>query len=181
MREQSKSYFYGIDLIRFAAAASVMVYHFTWLTPGLGGMMPFGWIGVQVFFVISGLVIANTAYKSTAKAFLVSRFLRLYPAAWCVTAIVGLGFIALGRLHWEIILGLISGIILISRIHLLSSSFWTLPVEICFYLFIYLLIRSGRFDRNVRFLPMVLILWSVPYTIISVLHLYGFSHLTYVD
>ena len=50
--------------------------------------MPFGWIGVQIFFVISGIVIANSAQSATPFRFAVSRFLRLYPAAWIAAAII---------------------------------------------------------------------------------------------
>src|SRR5712675_1260110 len=47
----------------------------------------FGWVGVEIFFVISGFVIANSASKSSATEFLVGRALRLYPAVWvCATA-----------------------------------------------------------------------------------------------
>ena len=47
----------------------------------------FGWVGVEVFFVISGFVIANSASKTSPIEFLISRALRLYPAVWvCSTA-----------------------------------------------------------------------------------------------
>jgi peptidoglycan/LPS O-acetylase OafA/YrhL len=42
----------------------------------------FGWVGVEIFFVISGFVIANSASKSSPKEFLFGRALRLYPAVW---------------------------------------------------------------------------------------------------
>ena len=80
-------YIYGIDLIRFACAFGVAAFHLTWKTPETAWWMPVGWVGVQVFFVISGLVIANSAHGATPRQFLTSRFLRLYPAAWCAAAI----------------------------------------------------------------------------------------------
>ncbi|WP_368735457.1 acyltransferase family protein, partial [Klebsiella aerogenes] len=47
----------------------------------------FGWVGVEIFFVISGFVIANSATKSSPAEFLLGRALRLYPAVWvCATA-----------------------------------------------------------------------------------------------
>jgi peptidoglycan/LPS O-acetylase OafA/YrhL len=40
----------------------------------------FGWIGVQVFFVISGAVIAWSATRNTGKGFFIGRVARLWPA-----------------------------------------------------------------------------------------------------
>ena len=99
-----KRYYFGIDAIRFTAALLVVAFHlcfWSWTatdsTPGriLGGaarfphLAPFawfGWIGVEIFFVISGLVIANSANNRTPIAFLNGRALRLYPGAWiCAT------------------------------------------------------------------------------------------------
>src|SRR3954454_12380212 len=47
----------------------------------------FGWVGVEIFFVISGFVIANSASTSSPGGFLLGRALRIYPAVWvCATA-----------------------------------------------------------------------------------------------
>ena len=69
----------GIDAIRFSSAVLVSAFHLTWHIPEAVHVMPFGWIGVQIFFVISGIVIANSARLATPFRFAVSRFLRLYP------------------------------------------------------------------------------------------------------
>jgi peptidoglycan/LPS O-acetylase OafA/YrhL len=47
----------------------------------------FGWVGVEIFFVISGFVIANSASKSSPKEFLFGRALRLYPAVWIASTL----------------------------------------------------------------------------------------------
>src|SRR5436305_15044411 len=84
--KSDKEYIYGLDIMRFTAALSVAVFHFTWQTEN-AWLMPCGWVGVQIFFVISGIVIANSAYGATAPSFAFGRFLRLYPAAWCAVII----------------------------------------------------------------------------------------------
>src|SRR5690606_3537841 len=44
---------------------------------------PYGWLGVPVFFILSGFVIYLTVNKSkNASDFLKKRFIRLYPTFW---------------------------------------------------------------------------------------------------
>ena len=104
-----KNHFLLLDPLRLGAALSVAVFHlmfWSWAWPSIGVppgfehyvaadvQFPsaarftwFGWVGVEIFFVISGFVIANSASKSSAIEFLFSRALRLYPAVWvCSTA-----------------------------------------------------------------------------------------------
>src|SRR6516225_4175235 len=52
------------------------------LYPSAAPFTWFGWVGVEIFFVISGFVIANSASKSSPAEFLLGRALRLYPAVW---------------------------------------------------------------------------------------------------
>src|SRR5258706_15154943 len=57
------------------------------LYPSAAPFTWFGWGGVEIFFVISGFVIANSASRSSPTEFLLGRALRLYPAVWvCATA-----------------------------------------------------------------------------------------------
>jgi peptidoglycan/LPS O-acetylase OafA/YrhL len=80
-KNQSHSvYFEGIDGLRAAAVLSVLAYH-------LNGVLPGGFIGVDVFFVISGFVVANAAnslplanFKLFITAFYARRLLRIAPA-----------------------------------------------------------------------------------------------------
>lgn len=136
----------GLDLIRFAAAGAVMLYHlgqFWWFR--LGGadaelfrrgleevsfVARYGSVGVEVFFVISGFVIAYSANGRTPKSFLESRLLRLYPAAWiCATLTFVL---ALGASRTVISKYLLS-MLLWPTGPWVSGVYWTLGVEIAFY------------------------------------------------
>lgn len=87
------SRFYEIDLLRFLAALSVVLYHYTYRAymeghyspvsyPVLGSFTKYGWLGVQLFFIISGYVVLMSAAGKTVKQFLLSRITRLYPAYW---------------------------------------------------------------------------------------------------
>ncbi len=89
----------GLDLIRLLAALLVMAYHFAFwhstrgqniLTDAFGVIstvgrpLNFGWIGVEIFFVLSGYVIAFSAVGTRSPVFLRNRFLRLAPGSWIV-------------------------------------------------------------------------------------------------
>src|SRR5579871_1299708 len=104
-----RRYFFWLDPLRFGSALAVAFFHqmfWSWArysvgaTPGFEQFVAvdvqflsaapftwFGWVGVEIFFVISGFVIANSANNSSPIEFVLSRALRLYPAVWvCATA-----------------------------------------------------------------------------------------------
>ncbi|MCS4089982.1 peptidoglycan/LPS O-acetylase OafA/YrhL [Rhizobium sp. BK176] len=77
-----------LDMLRFVAALGVLLYHFLYagskegIYPGVPavGLFSIGWLGVDVFFVISGLVIAISTEGRTGAEFARARFMRLFPA-----------------------------------------------------------------------------------------------------
>ena len=95
----------AIDLLRFGAASMVMLCHYfgnwalvTRLGVGAGGpsglptndWLASGWVGVEIFFVISGYVIALSATNSSAVDFARRRLLRLWPGALVCASITAL-------------------------------------------------------------------------------------------
>ena len=94
------------------SAAWVMLFHlgfWSWAAPlgTIRGLMPnlptfpeltpvawVGWVGVEIFFVLSGFVIAYSAEGSSGLAFFRSRFLRLMPAVWICASLVFVVFVA---------------------------------------------------------------------------------------
>src|SRR5689334_13592680 len=75
-----------IDALRILAACAVLGFHVFYLTPVI--QMPtsvqriacHGYLGVEVFFMISGYVISLSAAGRTHCAFARARLLRLWPA-----------------------------------------------------------------------------------------------------
>jgi peptidoglycan/LPS O-acetylase OafA/YrhL len=177
--KSQSDYIYGIDLVRFASAVSVAAFHLSWLTPGTAWLLPFGWVGVQVFFVISGLVIANSAQGATPMQFLASRFLRLYPTAWCAAAV------SFPLLLWEFpkmpdhLQRLYFSIILFPG-PFIATAYWTLPIELAFYFLIYSLIVFKGF-RHIQAIAILLILWSAPYVVALTLTKAGWKQWSWVD
>jgi peptidoglycan/LPS O-acetylase OafA/YrhL len=156
----------GLDLVRFSAALMVMAVHFgqtAWLPthrasyprivdgvsfPELVAYSWFGWVGVPIFFVISGFVIAYSAEQASAAAFLRSRFLRLFPtiaiAATLTATVAGAtGLHPPAELVWRYL----ATLVVLPTGPWVTNIYWTLAVEIQFYALVYLLLRLGRFDR----------------------------------
>jgi peptidoglycan/LPS O-acetylase OafA/YrhL len=82
-----------IDAFRAMAALMVFGFH---ITPALGGfpaqVLGHGWLGVQVFFAISGFVIAHSVGSSRITVgyvgnFILRRSVRLDPPYWAVIAL----------------------------------------------------------------------------------------------
>ncbi|MEP6567835.1 MAG: acyltransferase, partial [Mesorhizobium sp.] len=86
-----------LDLLRLAAALAVVFYHYFfrgaagdgYLAEGYPSVAPFaiyGYLGVNLFFLISGFVIAWSAENRRWEQFAVARFVRLYPGfVLCMT------------------------------------------------------------------------------------------------
>lgn len=93
-----------LDLLRFLASLAVVLLHFTYSTlriahigpafPTLGGIFRYGYLGVNLFFMISGFVVLQSARHKSLAHFAIARITRLYPLFWlsCLLTFVGLYF-----------------------------------------------------------------------------------------
>jgi peptidoglycan/LPS O-acetylase OafA/YrhL len=146
-----------IDALRGVAACAVMLYHFTGgdLRPGLTrafgalalDLCHHGWLGVQVFFVLSGFVIANTIGDRSITAadavrFGLRRQVRLDPPYWLSLALTILApwiVRLLGHGGRPLPPARVVGAHLlylqeILRVPTLQPVYWTLAIEVQFYL-----------------------------------------------
>lgn len=163
---------FGLDVVRFTCALMVAVFHLTCRNENLA-YLPFGWIGVQVFFVISGAVIAKSASATTPFRFLKGRFLRLYPVAWIV-ALINIGVLLLIPRSVYEGLGVtvvpqpgafVRSVTLIGD-YFLASSYWTLPIELAFYLLVFAALLAGR-RVHLLVVARSLVLISAPYVVVK--------------
>ena len=170
------NYFGGVDVVRFLSALIVVGFHMLWLpwfrhlgaAEYVGPYLPsapagyqnfgFGWVGVEIFFVISGIVIANSSAGLTPIAYANNRICRLYPAVgMCAT--IGLGaHLAVGRFD-GLLADYIRSMSLIVPGDKLSPVYWTLTVEIAFYVVVLLWMIVVR-RRDLQPLALILILCS---------------------
>ena len=176
---------FGLDVARALAAVGVLVTHVAfatgvvnpqrWSSP-LRDLLPRLDVGVTVFFVLSGLLVArpflrrtlNAAPPDSVRRYARRRLSRVYPAYWVVLAVT---LITVGRGSWAEVLADVF------LVHIYVPSWaigpitqsWTLATEIAFYAFIPVWFRasdrildargtSGRSERA-RFLAWGLAGW----------------------
>ena len=158
-------YYHGLDAVRFFSACAVCVFHlgfYAWAAEyssmerifahaaTFDLLMPvawMGWIGVQIFFVISGFVIANSANGATPFGFLRSRLLRLWPAAWICATITLLVRMMSGETFGELDSAWLRSISLWPKGEWIDGVYWSLAIEIVFYGLVFLLLLTRNFRR----------------------------------
>jgi peptidoglycan/LPS O-acetylase OafA/YrhL len=196
----SKTYYFGIDGLRFLAACLAASFHlcfWSWAqansTPNLilqsasrfDALTPFtwfGWVGVEIFFVISGLVIANSANGRTPFEFAKSRLLRLYPGAWVCATVALMALLYMHQLPFpRIIKGYIASVTLFPGARRwVDGVYWTLTVEITFYLLVFALQIFRRFAA-ISILAWALTIWSGAYDVLLISNLMHITHTPLMD
>lgn len=157
----AKPRFENLDAMRAVSILAVIFYHYTSRFPasytGLDPL-PFrfdnGWLGVDLFFIISGYCIFMTvAHAATLAQFWSKRVARIYPA-YAVAAVAIFAVVALAGLPGrETGLGTLAanlaGVnLIVPTIRNVDGVFWSLIIEVKFYFWIGLIFFLLR-GRNV--------------------------------
>jgi len=151
-----------LDGLRLIAALMVALFHYIGRTktshliweaspqsafPQMHHLAQYGWLGVELFFIISGFVICMSAWGRETGSFIRSRAIRLFPAYWpavLITTAVGhiwpfvVGprpnsdvLVNLTMLQWPLGVSAVDGV------------YWTLWCEARFYLLFALIVWRG--------------------------------------
>ena len=129
--------------------------------PTLSQFTRYGYLGVELFFVISGFVILMTAYGRTLPAFVASRLSRLYPAYWAAVLLtITLQAFWDGGRQVDLPDALVNLTMMQEAwdVPNVQGAFWTLWVELKFYLLIAGLLVVGLTRQRVIALAF---LWPV--------------------
>ncbi len=144
-----------LDGLRGIAAMAVLALHFNQAASDCSGwhtysIVEWGHYGVQLFFMLSGFVILASATRTAdAKRFLLARAIRIYPAYW---ASLAFAYVLIAYSHYmpSRDVGRLYPIINITMlqqafgvIHYVPA-YWTLYVELQFYLLVAALMTLGR-------------------------------------
>src|SRR5688572_8155836 len=149
-----------LDVLRFIAAASVVLFHAAYWPSKptlLTEVVTYGFMGVPLFFMISGFVILMSVQDRTGTEFVNSRIARLYPSFWiCVLlACIALTFLGDGLPPLKVIaanLTMLPGMLFHQQP--LDKVYWTLAVEMKFYALVFLLIVTRQIKRMEVFLAL---------------------------
>lgn len=139
-----------IDLLRFLAALFVCLFHFNegieYIDNSYRNLVKFGWIGVPIFFVISGYCIQMAAKDDSSIYFLIRRFFRIYPMYWfsllvvIATAVFQKAYTGYNSIHNlpHKFTDIVSTILLnndpINHIPTINWAYWSLVCEMLFYI-----------------------------------------------
>ncbi|MGO1662560.1 MAG: acyltransferase family protein [Micrococcaceae bacterium] len=179
--ESDKPRLAALDLTRLVAALAVVLFHWTafhhtyWdgarreqpageVWPGLSLVTSWGNFGVQLFFIISGFVILLSCWGRSPARFIASRVGRLYPAYLvAVLAAALLQFViwpqmGTNREPWEILPNLTMFQGGMPGVGHLDAVYWTLWVELKFYLLMTVFCWIGITARRVL---VVAVVWPI--------------------
>jgi peptidoglycan/LPS O-acetylase OafA/YrhL len=158
-----------LDLLRFTAAAAVVVFHFYVLLPGnttfeqaISVSSRFGFLGVPLFFMISGFVILWTAFNRSPGQFVLARLCRLYPSYWvCVLITSAVLAAAGGAPSWRQIVTNLTMFHHLFGFDSIDEVYWTLFIELKFYGLVFILLLFRQLQQVERWLAVWLALSTV--------------------
>ncbi len=162
----------NLDVLRAVAILAVVAHH---LAHSYHFNIPFfhqhgGWFGVQLFFLLSGYLIIQSADKYSLKSYSIHRLLRIFPAYLIIYLSFGFygGVLTLQRIIEQPI-DFILNIFLFQ--HLSVSALkdfnvlnvtWTLTIEVCWYICALFLVKPIKRFPNIMLLLSFIIstLWT---------------------
>jgi peptidoglycan/LPS O-acetylase OafA/YrhL len=153
-----------LDGLRFLAALAVVMFHYAFRGEA-AGVMPslnlpvwftvisqHGYLGVNLFFMISGFVIAWSAHERPALDFAAARLARLYPAhlaAMTITCLVTLQF---GAPHfsadWPQYAANLTMLAPLFGQPFMDGAYWSIALELFFYAWVFLFLTLGIFEKH---------------------------------
>lgn len=181
-----------IDLLRFFAAMAVVLFHYSFrgytadsMTvlpyPLLAPCSKYGYLGVQLFFIISGFVILMTASNGSLRSFIVSRLVRLYPAFWAACTITFVLILLIGGPRYSATLGeYLANMTMLSGffgVPFIDGVYWSLLVELRFYALVIAVLMMGRIHQA----QPILLIWLIASVILVIQPIYKLNGILIVN
>lgn len=177
-----------LDGYRFLAAMAVCCFHY-WSNvtlhlrnsleygrifdfPTLDFVFRYGYLGVPLFFLISGFVIALSAEGRTFAAFMSSRITRILPTYWLAIAVTTAFLLVEGTAYREVTIRQVFANLFMLQAPLgeqfIDMVYWTIVIEIRFYLLVALLIALNIYRHYAWLLLAWLMLCLLDYSGVSI-------------
>jgi peptidoglycan/LPS O-acetylase OafA/YrhL len=191
---QSPGHIELIDLLRIFAVLAVVMFHYGYRGAAADGftdvhlpqgadVLKYGYFGVQLFFVISGFVIAYSAGDRSFTEFAIARIARIYPgfvacmtATFLVTIALGAPRFQATASQWLANLAIVAPAF---KQAFMDGAYWSIVYEIVFYGWIGILIATRLFKRSIE---NVLVIWlAVSVINEAVLHSSALRYLLLTD
>ena len=158
-----QDYIATLDLLRLAAALAVVIFHYFFRGAASGGALaeayslaaPFalyGYLGVNLFFLISGFVIAWSAEGRNWEQFATARFVRLYPGFLTCMTITFIVILAVGEPLFSTSFAQYA-----ANLSMFAPAFgrpfmdgvyWSIVLELVFYGWVTLALFTGMFQKR---------------------------------
>lgn len=154
---------YNLDGLRLVAAMAVVLFHFVFHGPVMQtipaversgwmvGAAQYGYLGVSVFFLISGYVIAYSANGRSALEFAIARFTRLYPTFALIMSLTALVTLLFGAPHFytgsQQYLANLTMMAPAFGQKYMDGAYWSITLELVFYFWVFVLLTLGLFQR----------------------------------
>jgi peptidoglycan/LPS O-acetylase OafA/YrhL len=153
-----------LDWLRFFCACSVMLYHYTIISDAgnkhsafsfvmLDKFFRYGYLGVDVFFVISGFVIFRSCQGRCVGDFIKGRFIRIFPAYWFAVIFTSLIIVFFGEgvIQSPTIFQTMINMSMLQQflgVHHIDDVYWSLSYELLFYFWVSIaLFFNAKFSR----------------------------------
>ncbi|EKS33392.1 acyltransferase family protein [Afipia clevelandensis] len=160
-----------LDLLRLVAVVGVIFYHYGFrgppsqggtqvALPWMASFSQYGFLGVPIFFVISGFVIAYSAEGRTATGFAIARFSRIYPTFLFCMTLTFLALLTMGPPNFTTSFAQWCANLFIAapmfRQPYMDGAYWSLVVEVVFYAWVAVLMAFKVFPRR---LDLIILIW----------------------
>lgn len=167
MAEPNPTRLSSLDLLRFVAAMAVTLYHYVTCYPvpadaalaslsAVSAVTRYGYLGVDLFFMISGFVILWSSLNRDVTGFVISRASRLFPSFWASVAFTVACVVLLAPyvpafkappLDLRTIGANLTMLPAVFKAPLLEGVYWTLEIEVRFYALIFLVLLARQMPR----------------------------------
>ena len=160
---------YGLDILRVISALAVMFYHFFFRGEAAGDLpelfLPdavktitsYGYLGVSIFFIISGFVISYSAEGKKPFDFLISRFVRIYPTFLIVMSMTAAIMVMSSNPLFPVDASqYVANLFIFSLVlhqPFVDGVYWSIVLEIVFYGWVFIAIALGQFQNILKIIP----------------------------